>query len=67
MRRVRHSRRELSALAMLNRIIMRVLDDQADHPAEMALLESAVIALKYYYESDRERVLRETWSVLRSL
>jgi hypothetical protein len=30
------------------------------------LLQSAQIALAYHYESDRARVLRDTWSVLRS-
>jgi hypothetical protein len=62
MKRVKHTRQELRALRKLENAIGHVAHDldAAD------LLQAAVIALAYYYESDRARVLRETWSVLRS-
>jgi hypothetical protein len=48
---------------MIDRVMAHVSHD----PLATDLLEATQIAMKFHYESDRARVLRETWAVLRSI
>jgi hypothetical protein len=63
MRRVKHTRQELRALRKLENAIGHVSHDTDAGD----LLQAAVIALTYHYESNRALVLQETWSVLRGI
>ncbi len=61
MKRVKHTRQELRVLHKLDHATEHVSHDSD----AIDLLLAAKIALAYYYESDRARVLRDTWAVLR--
>ncbi len=64
LKRVKHTRQELRALRKLNSVMSTLGHNDA---AARDLLEAAIIAMTYYYESNRVQALRDTWNVLRRI